>query len=290
MEGSAGQQRVQPESFNRFEAKDLNLNEQVNVAEILDTIDLAIDESKNLINKYYKVHLGLTSDLLTRGLDTSGACRDPRSQPDLFEKYILGSKPKDWNYVKIGQTCTSYAGGTPARSVANNFEGNIPWVKSSEVNQDLITSTEENLSQHGFDSSSAKWIPKNTVLIAMYGATAGQICWLSIRATTNQAVLALIPKDETIVGRFLFWSLKHSASRLISFATGSGQPNLSKGLIDNFSVLIPSNKDEQEEIAQIIDNSMDSINEQKEYLAKLQLLKYGLLDALISPENRVLKV
>lgn len=90
----------------------------------------------------------------------------------------------------------SYAGGTPNRSREDFYGGTIPWVTSGEVNQSKIIETNEYITDLGYKNSSAKMIPKNTVLLAMYGATAGQVSILKIPASSNQAVLAIIPCKE----------------------------------------------------------------------------------------------
>jgi len=98
----------------------------------------------------------------------------------------------EWKIDTLGNLATTYAGGTPNRSISSYYNGDIPWVSSSEVNQEYIIDTNEKISKDGLKFSSAKIIPKNSILIAMYGATAGQISKLLIEATSNQAVLAII--------------------------------------------------------------------------------------------------
>ena len=98
-----------------------------------------------------------------------------------------------WAKDKIGNLSDSFAGGTPSRSRPDYFNGEIPWISSSEVNLPYIDDTKERITDLGLENSSAKWIPKNSVLIAMYGATAGVVSKLLINATSNQAVLALVP-------------------------------------------------------------------------------------------------
>ena len=118
-----------------------------------------------------------------------------------------------WVKKKLGEVIIdSYAGGTPNRNREDFFGGEIPWVTSGEVNNPEIISTMENITEAGIKGSSAKWIPENSILVALYGATAGQVSMLKIKATSNQAVLAIIPNNEIIDTDFLhnkFCLLKH---------------------------------------------------------------------------------
>jgi type I restriction enzyme, S subunit len=104
----------------------------------------------------------------------------------------------EWKKKRLGSITTSFAGGTPSRARPEYFGGTIPWISSSEVNQAFISDTNEKITQLGLENSSAKWIPKHSVLVAMYGATAGQVSTNKIEATSNQAVLALVPEKNYV--------------------------------------------------------------------------------------------
>jgi type I restriction enzyme S subunit len=97
-----------------------------------------------------------------------------------------------WILTSVGEISIIYSGGTPNRKVYNFFKGNIPWVKSGELNYNVIIDTEEHLNDIAIENSSAKIFPKGTVLIALYSTTVGRLAILGIDATTNQAVAGLI--------------------------------------------------------------------------------------------------
>jgi len=187
-----------------------------------------------------------------------------------------------WYKEKIGCLAETYAGGTPSRSNPEYFMGNIPWISSGELNQPRILQTNESITEEALNNSSAKWIPKNSVLIAMYGATAGQVSTNLIDATSNQAVLALIPDDELIDGEFLFYSLLNSKNDILFLTQGTGQPNLSKGLIDNFSINVPKCKFEQRRIAQILSTCDAVIEKTQSAIAKYKVIKQGMLHDLFT--------
>jgi restriction endonuclease S subunit len=141
--------------------------------------------------------------------------------------------------VKLGDVFETSSGGTPLRSKNEYYEGGtIPWVKSGEVAQGFVTNTEEKITELGLKNSSAKIFPVNTVLVAMYGATAGQVGLLKIEATTNQAVCGIFPNDK-IIPEFLYQILKSKTDYMISLGSGGAQPNISQAIIRNLEIPLP---------------------------------------------------
>lgn len=195
------------------------------------------------------------------------------------KNYYLASS--DWNIKTIAQIAETYAGGTPSRNINSMFGGSISWVKSAELNQKEIVETEEQLTELGYRSSSAKWVPENTPLIAMYGATAGVVSWLKINAVTNQAVLAVLPRSQEIDARWLYWILNFHSNHLLASVQGSGQPNLNKSLIDALQVPQPC-LTEQKLIAEILDTIDEAIAHTSSIIAKLKQIKAGLLHDLLT--------
>ncbi|NJO65805.1 MAG: hypothetical protein HC836_49370, partial [Richelia sp. RM2_1_2] len=192
------------------------------------------------------------------------------------------SNSHHWQHKKIKELSETYAGGTPSRNAFGMFGGFIPWVKSSELNINQITDTEEKLTEFGYKSSSVKWVPPNTALIAMYGATAGVVSWLKIAAVTNQAVLAVPTRDKSISSRWLYWILQFYSGKLLATVQGSGQPNLSKKLIDEVEVNTPLIVAEQQKIAEILDTVDKTIALTQTHISKLKLAKAGLLHDLLT--------
>lgn len=147
---------------------------------------------------------------------------------------------EDWEVVKLGDFCQTTSGGTPLRSNLQFYEnGTIPWLKSGEVAQGEIFEAEEFITKDALENSSAKLIPKNSVLLAMYGATAGQVGILRIEASTNQAICSILP-NKNILPEYLFLFLKSKKSYLISLSSGGAQPNISQSIIKDLLLPIPS--------------------------------------------------
>ena len=100
---------------------------------------------------------------------------------------------EEWKEYKIGDLCKRVcSGGTPKSTVASYYDGNIPWLNTKEVSFNGIHHTEKKITQEGLDNSSAKWIEENSVVVAMYGATAGKCAITKIPLTTNQACCNVI--------------------------------------------------------------------------------------------------
>ncbi|MFK5891780.1 MAG: restriction endonuclease subunit S [Pseudomonadota bacterium] len=180
----------------------------------------------------------------------------------------------------LGEIAITFAGGTPSRSVQEFFEGNIPWVKSTEVNQSSVEKTKEHISENAVKYSSVKWAKKGSVLVAMYGATAGQISELKINATTNQAVLA-IDGYECISNKFLYYYLINAKGKLLYLAQGSGQPNLSKALVDSLVIKYPA-LDKQNKISKILATLDQVIEKTRALIDKHTTIKQGMMADLFT--------
>jgi len=196
-----------------------------------------------------------------------------------------------WVTKKLGDLIVdSYAGGTPNRGREDYYGGDIPWVSSGEVNNPEINHTIENISDKGLANSSAKWIPANSILVALYGATAGQVSMLKINATSNQAVLAIIPDKEVIDTNFLFNQIKFNKQALLFLAQGSGQPNLSKNIVDRLEISFPESLAEQRRIAAILSSADKVIATSEALIEKYKHIKQGLLTDLLQPKEGWKKV
>jgi type I restriction enzyme M protein len=141
--------------------------------------------------------------------------------------------------VKIGDICSTSSGGTPLSGNSSYYEsGKIPWLRSGEVAQGEVCHSELFITEEGLKNSSAKIFPVNTVLVAMYGATAGAVGILRFEAATNQAVCGIIP-DERLSPDFLYLFLKANKPLLIRLAGGGAQPNISQKIVREIEIPLP---------------------------------------------------
>ena len=196
-----------------------------------------------------------------------------------MKKTEIGLIPDDWDVAKVGDISDTYAGGTPLRSNKEYYGGNIRWVKSGEVNLGEIFDTKEKITESGLKNSSAKQIPENTVLVAMYGATAGKVGILRVKGTANQAVLAVPNNKGKFNYKFMYYLLSSKTNKLVNSTQGTGQPNLSKFLADNLEIQIPPITD-QEAIAEVLstlDKRLDIVERESQ---RVERLKVGLMREL----------
>lgn len=159
--------------------------------------------------------------------------------------------PDGWEWLTIGDVCDTTSGGTPSRQKAEYFGGNIPWVKSGELEDTTITTAEETITKKGLQNSSAKIFPAGTLLVALYGATVGRTGLLSIDAATNQAVCALFPKDSRVDKNYLWLYLRGQRKNLIDVSTGGAQPNISQKVIREWSLPLPPLPEQQRIVEKI---------------------------------------
>ena len=148
--------------------------------------------------------------------------------------------PDGFSIKTVSEFCSdTKSGSTPSRANSDFWlNGTIPWVKSGEVHNNITLQTEEAITQAGLDGSSTKLLPKDTVLMAMYGVTAGEVGYLAIEATTNQAICGMIcdSKDKSA---YLYFSLIQSQAAISRLSNGGAQDNLSKNFIDGIKLVVP---------------------------------------------------
>lgn len=135
--------------------------------------------------------------------------------------------PDSWRVLSVAEACLRVtSGGTPSRRVASFYGAGYPWVKTKELADTWITNTEESITQDGLDHSSAKVLPANTVLMAMYGATAGKLAILRRAMTCNQAACAMVANPAITDFRYLFYQLLAARPQIVDLASGAAQQNL----------------------------------------------------------------
>ena len=148
--------------------------------------------------------------------------------------------PEDFKIKTVSEFCTeTKSGSTPSRTNNEYWEnGTISWVKSGEVHNNITLQTEEYITPLGLSESSTKLLPKDTVLMAMYGVTAGEVGYLAIEATTNQAICGMICRSKAEAA-YLYFSLIQSQAAISRLSNGGAQDNLSKNFIDNIKIVVP---------------------------------------------------
>ena len=166
----------------------------------------------------------------------------------------------EWKEYKIKDIASKItSGGTPKSSEQKYYNGNIPWLNTKEINFNRITRTEKCITEEGLKQSSAKWIPKGSVIIAMYGATAAKVAYSLIDLTTNQACCNLIINENIADSKFVYYYMQSSYEQLLNLACGAAQQNLSVNVIADFPIILPS-LSFQHNIASVLTSLDDKID------------------------------
>lgn len=188
--------------------------------------------------------------------------------------------------VSLETVARTSSGGTPSRSRPDYYGGPIPWVKSGELNDGFIESTEESLTQEGLDASSAKLFQPGTLLIAMYGATVGKTGILTVQASTNQAICAVIPDSRQADASYLRYHLIADRHVLLNARYGGAQPNISQQIIRAHEIALPG-LEEQHAIAGQLEAVDRALVVHTARLRALEDLFRSLLDRLMTGELRL---
>ncbi len=174
--------------------------------------------------------------------------------------------PSSWEWTTLGHIGIWQSGGTPSRSNKSYYGGNIPWLKTGDLNDGLITDIPESITEEAVMNSSAKLNPAGSVLIAMYGTTIGKLGILTFPATTNQACCACI-QYVAVIQDYLFYFLLSQRNEFIAKGGGGAQPNISKEIIVSTKIPIPPLA-EQERI----------VHEIKHWISWIDLIDQGKID------------
>lgn len=154
----------------------------------------------------------------------------------------LGEIPKGWNLSKIGNELKTVLGGTPSRKNELYWlNGTIPWINSGEVNNFRIIEPTELITEKGLKKSATKMLPKGTVVLAITGATLGQISRVEIDTCANQSVVGIIESNK-IPSEFIYFWIDHIIHDLLSWQTGGAQQHINKNNIDESSILVPDSE------------------------------------------------
>ena len=210
---------------------------------------------------------------------------------------MIGSElPKGWKEVKLSDLAEIQSGGTPSRSNTAYWNGDIPWVKISDIKGKYVTETEEFITEEGLMNSSAKMFERGTILFSIF-ATIGKVAILDIDATTNQALVGL-KNNELVDKSFLVYALIELSERISNLGKGVAQKNINISILKDVRIPLPTLA-EQKQIAEKLDKLFDQIETIKKASNRIpellknfrqQVLTYAVTGKLIesTPEPRML--
>ncbi len=250
-------QHLYQETFEDFSFPIPSSPEQRAIASFLDRqtahLDTLISKKERLIALLEEKRAVLISSAVTKGLDPTVAMKDSGVE-------WLGKVPKHWEVWKISHGFKRTGSGTtPSTNDVSFYDGDIPWVTTSELRENIITDTISKLTEHALKEHSALSLyPAGTLLVAMYGATIGRLGILGITACTNQACCAFA-EPMALDTKFTFYWLLARRQEIIIMSTGGGQPNINQEKLRALRIPAPSFP-EQRAIASYLDRETAKID------------------------------
>jgi type I restriction enzyme S subunit len=206
-----------------------------------------------------------------------------------FKKTEIGEIPEEWEVKSLKERVKKIkAGGTPKTTVKEYYEnGNLPFVKIEDLTQNgkYLTKTALKITKKGLNNSSAWIVPKNSVLLAMYGSL-GEVSINKIEVATNQAILGIVPNEMGLNPEFLYYWFLRFKPKWVIYAKTTTQANLTKQIVENIKIPLPP-LEEQKEIAKrlkVIDDQIENLKKQKEHLQKV---KKKFMDLLLTGKLRI---
>lgn len=179
---------------------------------------------------------------------------------------MIKNLPQGWKVEKLGQITTIQAGGTPSRTKQEYWNGDIPWIKISDIKNKYTIKSTEFISEAGLKNSSAKLLQPNTILYTIF-ATLGEVSILRLKATTNQAIVGIVINDKILINEYLYFYLKSIKEKIMNEGRGVAQNNINLSILKDISIPLPP-LPQQEKIVKVLDNSSSLVEQQKQLIEK----------------------
>lgn len=262
---------------------------QIRIADFLDDkcgkIDRYIEKQQQIIDKLKEYKQAVITEAVTKGLNPDVPMKDSGIE-------WIGMIPEHWDIPEIKYLVRIASGGTPDRNHPEYWNGNIPWIKTGELQNDIITNAEEYITEEGLNNSSAQVFNINTILVAMYGQgkTRGMTALLKTPASTNQACAGLTVTNSNVQIEYLWQCLIGAYDAIRSEAAGSGQPNLSATLIGSFHIALPPIEEQGLIVEYIKDRTVEiksTIHKAEKLLEKLTEYKKSLIYEAVTGKMEV---
>ncbi len=200
----------------------------------------------------------------------------------LFRQWFVEEAEESWEKGKIGDVLKTELGGTPSTAKPEYWDGDIAWINSGEVNKFRIVEASRFITKEGMNNSNCKLLPKGTTVLAITGATLGQISLLEIETCANQSVVGIIP-NQRIPKEFVFLWIKHKIEEIILNETGGAQPHINKNDVNAAEIILPPEQLIKEKLSPISDY-FDKITKNVFQIRTLTTLRDMLLPKLMSGE------
>ena len=206
-----------------------------------------------------------------------------RDQP--FVESELGRIPEGWKVVSLADVCKCLLGGTPSRNHDEYWNGDIPWINSGEVNNFRILSPTEYITKEGLDKSATKLLPVHTTVLAITGATLGQVSLLEIKSCANQSVIGVL-ENADVPYSFIYPLICYNINELMSHMTGGAQQHINKNNVEQLKVVLPS-QNIMQNYNDIVSALFEKISNNCFISTNLSTLRDTLLPRLMSGELKI---
>ena len=253
-----------------------NISDQRRIASILSSLDRKI-ELNNKIN----------ADLeeMAQAIFKNWFVDFEPFKDGKFVDSELGMIPEGWKVGTLGEFCKCLLGGTPSRSKEEYWNGEVNWINSGEINKFRILEASEKITELGLAKSATKLLPKKTTVLAITGATLGQVSLLEIDTCANQSVIGVIENTE-VPYEYIYPFIKDRIEMLIQHQTGGAQQHINKDNVESLIFLLPA-KNVLENYISLVGPMYKRIESQCFENLYLSLLRDTLLPRLMSGELEV---
>jgi type I restriction enzyme S subunit len=263
-----------------------NPSEQRRIADVLDTVDAAIQETDAVVEKQERVKTGLLQDLLTRGLDVDGRLRDPEREPEAFRETELGNLPKEWKVEHVGEISDVVRGSSPRpKGDPRYYGGPIGRLMGEDVTRDgkWVTPQIDSLTHEGAERSRPM---KRGSLVLICSGNVGLPGLLAVDACIHDGFLGLKNIEEADVEFLYMWFLFVQQKMDAAATHGGVFTNLTTKILKETKIAIPPLK-EQKQIVNTYEALRRQENTEQRYMRKLRSLKNGLMQDLLTGRVRV---
>ena len=260
--------------------------EQQKIAEILETVDNAIEKTEKIIEKYKRIKQGLMQELLTKGIDENGRIRSEKTHK--FKDSPIGRIPEEWKVVSIYDSTRIFNGGTPKTDIPEYWNGNIPWLSVEDFNigKRWISYSSKFITDRGLKNSTTRILKKGMLIISARG-TVGVIAQLAKDMAFNQTSYGLDSKNKEILSNdFIYFSLKYYINYFLCLSYGNVFETITRNTFKAIYIALPP-LPEQQRIAEILSQIDNTTEKEEAYKQKLEQIKKGLMEDLLTGRVRV---
>ena len=272
---AVNQASINQSELNAFLVPVPPLLEQRIIASILSTVDEAIQETDEIIQKARELKKGLMQQLLTKGIGHTK-----------FKQTEIGEIPEEWEIIKLNEIATDFiGGGTPSTSKPEYWDGDIPWMRSAWIKKRIVDSGEKYITKEGLKNSATNIVPQGNILVATR-VCIGNVAINKINIAISQDLTGVVIEKQKALSEYVYWALRGSEGKVKSIIQGSTIKGVLREDLKVLKLPLPPIS-EQEKIASVLSVVDEKIEKEKQRKGQLEKLKKGLMQDLLTGRVRV---